>query len=128
MKNVHNGPWRGKNFSNTSSGDGSPIDSGGGPPDDPRMLERIEKLEKLVERTVERVVNIERDVAVMRSNYATKEDIKGITADFHRELHATTWKIIGALALICASVFWIARNVESPAHPAPAPAAAASTK
>lgn len=76
------------------------------------MEERVKKLEDLVGKTVERVVNIERDVAIIRSNYASKEDL-------HKELHATTWKIIGAIALLCGAVFWMARNIEPP-HPTPA--------
>ena len=54
---------------------GRRLDNTGGPPDDPDMRERVEKLEKLVEKAVERVVNIERDVAVVRSNYATGKDV-----------------------------------------------------
>jgi hypothetical protein len=64
-----------------------PLDSGGGPPDDPRMEERFKKLEGLVEKTVERIVNIERDMAVVRSNYATKEDL-------HKEMSVQTWKLV----------------------------------
>lgn len=73
MSNIHNGPWRGKNISSSSSG--NTLDNTGGPPDDPHMLERIEKLEKQAEKTVERLVNIERDVAVIKSNYATGKDV-----------------------------------------------------
>lgn len=47
---------------------------GGGGYDDP-MLERVKNLEDLVNKTVERVVNIERDVAVIKSNYATGRDV-----------------------------------------------------
>ena len=105
---------------------GAPLDSGGGPPDDPRMDERVKKLEEAAEKTVERLTTIERDLAVVKSNYASKEDIKGISAELHRELHATTWKIIGTVALLCAAVFWIARNVE-PAKPTPNAVGTAST-
>lgn len=55
--------------------DGGPIDSGGGPPHDGGMEERVKKLEQLADKLVERTVNIERDVAVMRSNYATGKDV-----------------------------------------------------
>jgi hypothetical protein len=108
-----------------------PLDSGGGPPDDPRMEERVKRLEAAAEKTVEHLAVIERDLAVVKSNYATKEDIRGLSADFHRELHATTWKIIGAMGLICAAVFWTARNVEPPrtasSYSTPAPQAPAAT-
>lgn len=53
------------------------------------------------------VATIKADVAVIRSNYASKEDL-------HKELHATTWKIIGAIGIGFAAVFWLARNVEPP--------------
>lgn len=39
------------------------------------MEERVKKLEDKVDKAVERIVNIERDVAVMRSNYATGKDV-----------------------------------------------------
>jgi len=81
------------------------------------MEERVKKLEDQVGKTIERIMNIERDVAVMRSNYATKEDL-------HKELHATTWKLIAAIAALCGAVFWMARNVEPPrATPSVPPAA-----
>ncbi len=108
------------------------FDGGGGGGYDGRMDERVKKLEAAAEKTVERLATIERDLAVVKSNYATKEDIKSLAADFHRELHATTWKLIGAMGLICAAVFWMARNIEPPratvANPiltAPAPTAPA---
>lgn len=78
------------------------------------MEERVKKLEAVVEKVGERLATIERDLAVVKSNYGTKEDIKALGAEFHRELHATTWKVIGAMGLICAAVFWMARNIEPP--------------
>jgi hypothetical protein len=93
-----------------------PVDSGGGPPHDGHMEERVKKLEDQISKAIERVVNIERDMAVVRSNYATKEDL-------HKELHATTWKVIAAIAALCGAVFWMARNVEPPHTPAQVPAA-----
>lgn len=63
------------------------FDGGGGGGYDRPMEERVKKLEGLVEKTVERIVNIERDMAVVRSNYATKEDL-------HKEINAQTWKLV----------------------------------
>lgn len=90
------------------------FDGGGGGGYDPLMEERVKKLEAAAEKTTERLGTIERDLAVVKSNYATKEDIKNLGMEFHRELHATTWKVIGAMGLICAGVFWMARNIEPP--------------
>jgi flagellar biosynthesis/type III secretory pathway M-ring protein FliF/YscJ len=105
-----------------------PVDNGGGPPDDPRMEERVKKLEGLVEKTVERIVNIERDVAVVRSNYATKEDLRGVAVDLHKELNAQTWKLVtfvcGFGTALVAATYFIAINVPSKA---PAPLAPAAT-
>jgi hypothetical protein len=101
------------------------FDGGGGGGYDPRMEERVKRLEAAAEKTVERLTTIERDLAVVKSNYATKEDL-------HKELHATTWKVIAAIAALCGAVFWMARNIEPPrltssySAPAIAPAPAAT--
>ena len=47
--------------------------SGGG--NDGGMDARVAKLEAIAEKTGERLTALERDVAVIRSNYATKADI-----------------------------------------------------
>jgi hypothetical protein len=73
---------------------GRELDNGGEPPDDGHMEERVKKLEELVDKTVERVVNIERDVAVIKSNYATREDISKLGAAMQAEINAQTWKMI----------------------------------
>ena len=39
------------------------------------MEARISKLEALTEKTGERMIALERDVAVIKSNYATKADV-----------------------------------------------------
>jgi len=39
------------------------------------MLKRIEKLEELSQKTSEKLTELERDVAVIKSNYATKADV-----------------------------------------------------
>lgn len=47
----------------------------GEPPDNDGMEHRIAKLETLAEKTSERLATIEKDLAVIKSNYATKADI-----------------------------------------------------
>ncbi len=84
------------------------------------MEERVKRLETLMEKTQDRLAVIERDVAVMRANYATKEDL-------HKELHATTWKVIAAIAALCGAVFWMARNVEPPKTSIPSLSAPVAT-
>ena len=49
--------------------------SGGEPPDNGGMEPRIAKLESHAEKTGERLAAIEKDLAVIKSNYATKADI-----------------------------------------------------
>lgn len=88
-----------------------PVDNATGRGEDDGMEARISALEK-------DVAAIKTDVAVIRSNYATKEDLQ-------KELHATTWKIVGTVALLCGAVFWMARNIAP--TPAYAPARAAAT-
>lgn len=56
------------------------LDSGEPAPDDGRMEDRIDRLEQ-------RLVAVERDVAVIRSNYVTKEDL-------HREIASLTWRLV----------------------------------
>lgn len=70
------------------------FDGGGGGGYDHPMEERVKKLEELVDKTVERVVNIERDVAVIKSNYATREDISKLGVAMQAEINAQTWKMI----------------------------------
>ena len=43
--------------------------------DKARMEERTSKLESLAEKTLERITFLEVDLAVIKSNYATREDI-----------------------------------------------------
>ena len=54
---------------------GRGIDNGGEPPDDKDMEARVAKLEVIAEKTAERLTTLERDVAVIKSNYSTKADV-----------------------------------------------------
>lgn len=79
------------------------------------MEARVTKLESLAEKTSERLGAIEKGVSVIKSNYATKEDLALLKADLYRAMNDQTWKIIGAMitfgTLLSGIVFYIARNV-----------------
>ncbi|RJG21076.1 hypothetical protein [Massilia cavernae] len=47
---------------------------------------------------------VKADVAVVRLNYATKEDLQ-------KAINALTWKIYGVMTALAAVVFFIARNI-----------------
>ena len=53
----------------------SDLQGSGEPPDNGDMETRIAKLESHAEKTGERLAAIEKDLAVIKSNYATKADI-----------------------------------------------------
>jgi hypothetical protein len=91
------------------------LQPGGEPPDNGDMQARIAKLESLAEKTSERLGAIEKDVSIIKSNYATKEDLARQNADVFKAMNDQTWKIIGAMitfgTLLSGIVFYIARNV-----------------
>ena len=86
------------------------------PPDNGGMDARIAKLESIAEKNGTQLATLEKDVAVIKSNYATKEDLARVEGAMHKEFTAQTWRIIGAMltfgALLSAAVFFIARNVK----------------
>jgi len=101
------------------------------------MEPRVKVLEKFADDARNELRTIDVRLAKIETrldNFATKEDVKSLSAEMHRELHATTWKIIGAMGLICAAVFWMARNIQPPqaafstTTSAPAPAKALATE
>ena len=51
------------------------------PPEPPDMEQRVARLEALTEKNGERLAVIERDIAVMKSNYSTKEDLAALRGD-----------------------------------------------
>ena len=87
----------------------------GEPPDNGEMQARIAKLESLAEKTSERLGAIEKDASVIKSNYATKEDLALLKADVYKAMNDQTWKIGGAMitfgTLLSGIVFYVARNV-----------------
>jgi hypothetical protein len=74
-----------------------PVDIGLGGGEDGEMDARITALEK-------DMATVKTDVAVVRSNYVTREDL-------HKELHSMTWKIFGFASMLCGVVYYIARYV-----------------
>lgn len=80
----------------------------GEPPDNGDMEARLAKLESIAEKTSVQLTTLEQNVAVMKSNYATREDL-------YKSLNDQTWKVIGAMitlgTLLSGIVFFIARNV-----------------
>jgi len=84
------------------------------------LAPRVSKLESIAEKTSAQLTALERDVAVIKSNYTTKDDLSkvegSIRADMHKEFTAQTWRIVGAMltfgTLLSAAVFFIARNVK----------------
>lgn len=73
------------------------------------MEARIVKLELVTEKVLERLATVERDVAVIRSNYATKADIAALQASM-ATLEATMLKwFIGTAITLTGLVFAAAK-------------------
>ena len=94
----------------------SRVAPGGSPPYDGGMEVRVANFEALAEKTGERLGVIERDVAVIKSNYATREDLQAAKADLHKAMNDQTWKIItwmtGISTALVAATFFLARFVK----------------
>jgi hypothetical protein len=72
-------------------------------PDDGEMDERLSRLETLAEENSARLTALEQDVAVIRSNYATKDDL-------YQAINAQTWRLVTFVcgfgtALVAATYF-----------------------
>ena len=84
------------------------------------LSQRVTKLESLAEKASVQLTTLEKDLAVIKSNYVTKDDLSrvegSIRADMHKEFTAQTWRIIGAMltfgSLLTAATYFIARNVK----------------
>jgi hypothetical protein len=80
---------------------GNPPPPGGGSEPPMELTERVAALEADMR-------NVREGVAVIKSNYATKEDL-------HREINAQTWKFIGVMSTIAVGLvgvtYYIASNI-----------------
>lgn len=83
---------------------GPPVAPPGTGPDNEPMDERIKALEAFAHDARERLARIETKLDGLSSIFATKGELQ-------KELHALTWKIIGACTVLAGAVFWIAKNV-----------------
>lgn len=85
---------------------GPPVDHDGGGGDNGGMETRVAKLESAVEKTHEKIADLQRELVRLDGS---------IRADMHKEFTAQTWRIIGAMltfgAMLSASVFFIAKHV-----------------
>jgi hypothetical protein len=63
------------------------------------MEARIGKLETLADKVVERLGALERDVAVIRSNYATKADIADVRAQISDAKNSIIMWVVSAILL-----------------------------
>ena len=53
----------------------------GGPPDNTDMEQRVTQLEALADKTGERLAALDRGLAVIGSNYATREDVAALRGE-----------------------------------------------
>lgn len=88
-----------QNGTRIDGGDNSSHDSGGTGSEPPYMelIERVSRLETGME-------SLRTDMAVIKSNYATREDM-------HKEFNVQTWRIIGAILAAAGIVFAAARLI-----------------
>jgi hypothetical protein len=82
---------------------GRSLDGGRDQPDDEGMDQWQESVEA-------RLAALERDVAIIRSNYATKEDLHREMEGLHKEINTQTWRLVTFVcgfgtALVAATYF-----------------------
>jgi hypothetical protein len=87
---------------------GASIDNRRGRADDRRMADRFALVEK-------DIATLATDVANIRANYATKEDLAKLESAMYKVINAQTWKLVtwttSAMAVMTAAVYFIAHNV-----------------
>lgn len=79
------------------------VGTGGNPPYDGEMEKRVAKLEALAEKTGERLAALEKDLAIIKSNYATREDVAGLRGDMKTSIaeakNSIIMWVVGAIFL-----------------------------
>lgn len=96
------------------------FDGPGGPPHDGSMEDRVKSLEAFAKDARDRLERVETRLDDARDRLVrieTRLDTFATKKDLHRELHATTWRIIGTIFALCAAVFWMARYIAPPPQP-----------
>lgn len=73
------------------------VESGGEPPDNGDMEARVSKLESIAEKTSERLAAIDKDLAVMKSNYATREDVQSAKTVVAEAKNSVIMWVVGAI-------------------------------
>ncbi|KGA40744.1 hemolysin XhlA [Pectobacterium odoriferum] len=68
------------------------------------MLERVKKLENDVQ-------SMKTDIAVMKSNYATKEDIAAVRIEIHQAIATQTKWLAGSMVGITAAALAVAKLI-----------------
>jgi hypothetical protein len=93
-----------------SGNDGGPVDSGGGPPHDGGMEERVKNLEKSAGEARAEL----RSIDTRLTKIEVKLDSFSTTADLHKEISAQTWKLVtfvcGFGTALVAATYFIAKH------------------
>jgi ABC-type metal ion transport system substrate-binding protein len=58
------------------------------------LNDRVDRLEAIAEKTAERLLALERDVAIIKSNYATKADLAALRAELKVDIAEAKVSII----------------------------------
>jgi len=78
------------------------------------MDSRVEELEQIAEKTVDRLTSLEKDVAIIKSNYATTADISKLGVAMHSDINVQTWKLVtfvcGFGTALVAATYFLAKH------------------
>lgn len=85
------------------------------------IAQNVTTLTQDVAALTQKVAKLELAVELIQATNVTKEEFLKGKEDFQKDLHAMTWKIIGAITLLTAAVSYLSRYNAVP-YPQPAPA------